>query len=273
MTRICPFLISIPHGGTGIPESIRDEFVLDEQDLAYYADPATFDLFDFQNTVAASLHSSVSRMVVDLNRPPYPLPPRNPDGIVKRRTVDGHVVYVHGGLPSITTIHRLLMDHYFPYHAELDRLIETRSIAIAFDCHSMLPASPPMKKEPGKLRPLICLGNSGDVRGRPRKGRLVTCPPIWMELLAGSFREVFGFSKEVAINTPFSGGFITNAHYWHKGVPWVQIELNRSLYETGDLSGPGKAVPDRQRVAELRGKCREALRMFWDTATEHDPRL
>ncbi|MDD1676101.1 MAG: N-formylglutamate amidohydrolase [Methanomicrobiales archaeon] len=270
MTRTFPFLISIPHGGTGVPDIIRDEFVLSEQDLTYYADPATVDLFDFQNTVAASMHSSISRMVVDLNRPPYPLPPRNPDGIVKRRTVDGHVVYMHGGLPPITAIHHLLMDHYFPYHAELDRLIETRSIAIAFDCHSMLPASPPMKKEPGKLRPLICLGNSGDVRGRPRKGRLVTCPPGWMEILAESFRDIFGLSKEVTINTPFTGGFITNAHYWHKGVPWVQIEINRSLYEKGDLSMPGKAVPDHLRITEIRKKIRLSLEMFWDTVGQSE---
>jgi formiminoglutamase len=174
------------------------------------------------------------------------------------------VVYVHGGLPPITTIHHLLMEHYFPYHARLDALVETCPVAIAFDCHSMLPVSPPTKKDAGKIRPLICLGNSGDARGLPRKGRLVTCPPIWMDRLAESFRDAFGLTKEVALNTPFSGGFITNAHYWHKGVPWVQIELNRSLYERGDLTTPGKTVPDLRRVAELRDTCWEALRQFWD---------
>jgi formiminoglutamase len=85
-----------------------------------------------------------------------------------------------------------------------------------------------------------------------------------MEHLAESFRNAFGLSKEVTINTPFSGGFITNAHYWHTGVPWVQIEINRSLYETGDLSSPGKAAPDLQRVAELRHRIWEALQGFWD---------
>jgi formiminoglutamase len=52
-----------------------------------------------------------------------------------------------------------------------------------------------------------------------------------MSGLADAFREEFCFDHEVAINNPFTGGFITNAHYWHKGIPWVQLEVNRSLYE------------------------------------------
>jgi formiminoglutamase len=89
-----------------------------------------------------------------------------------------------------------------------------------------------------------------------------------MDLLAASFRDAFGFTKEVTLNTPFSGGFITNAHYWHKGIPWVQIEINRMLYERGDLSSPGNSAPDGQQVAEVRDRCWEALREFLERLGE-----
>ena len=58
-----------------------------------------------------------------------------------------------------------------------------------------------------------------------------------MNSLADAFREEFSLDREVAINDPFSGGFISNAHYWRKGVPWVQLEINRSLYEADVKSG------------------------------------
>ena len=95
----------------------------------------------------------------------------------------------------------------------------------------MLPYGSADQKDAGKSRPLICLGNNGDRQGRARKGSIATCSAEWITTLADIFKEEFSFDKEVAINNPFSGGFISNAHFWHKGIPWIQIEINRSLYE------------------------------------------
>jgi formiminoglutamase len=67
----------------------------------------------------------------------------------------------------------------------------------------------------------------------------------------------------VAINNPFSGGFISNAHYWHKGVPWIQIEINRALYEPAS-SSLFQGVKTDQRAIELREKIWKVLTAFWD---------
>jgi formiminoglutamase len=261
--RRYPFLISVPHGGTRVPEEVSFLFALTKAEIAYYSDPATRALYQFHDRVVSYLDTDISRMVVDLNRPPYHLPPRHPDGVVKLRTVDGKPVYRDGSLPDIRVIHRLLMDHYFPYHAKIDHLLDPGRIAFAMDCHSMLPHGPPSHRDAGKERPLICLGNNGDEKGEQRPGSLSTCPAPWIQALAAAFREEFGESGKVTTNKPFSGGFITNAHYWHKGIPWVQIEVNRCLYENG-TEVPGTSLIGHDDLLFTGKRIWNAICSFWD---------
>jgi len=115
-----PFLISIPHGGTEIPEEVAGRFALLPEEISWYCDPATKILFDFGHRVESSIDTPISRMVIDLNRPPLPLPPRDPDGIIKVRTVDGRQVYLPGRLPDMDLIHQLMLKWYFPYHQRID---------------------------------------------------------------------------------------------------------------------------------------------------------
>ena len=264
MTRTLPFLISVPHGGTGIPTALRDRLALNEKELLYYCDPETRQIFGFKRRVAASVDTRISRMAVDLNRPPLPLPGKDPDGVIKRTTIDGRPVYRPGQFPGMALSQELMREHYFPYHQEIDNLIDDRKVRIAFDCHSMLPFGSCGQNDAGKTRPLICLGNNGDRNGRAKKNSVITCPQETVQDLAGVFREVFGIDREVAINNPFSGGFITNAHYWRKGIPWVQIELNRSLYEADDAKDPYHRRPDPARIRSLRENVWTALALFWD---------
>jgi N-formylglutamate deformylase len=258
-----PFLLSIPHGGTRIPGEVAGLIALSPAEIGYYSDPATGLLYHFPGKVAHVLSTGISRMVVDLNRPPYHLPPRYPDGVVKTRTVHGGLVFRK--VPEMPLIHRLLMDHYFPFHAEIDRLLDTGRVALALDCHSMLRTGPPTQKDAGKPRPLVCLSNNGDAGGRQRPGTLATCPAPLITALAESFREELGGGAEVFINRPFTGGFITNAHYWHKGIPWIQVEVNRVLYETG--SGPEDAAVDREQAERVGKQIWNAFTRCWDLSS------
>jgi len=258
-----PFLISIPHGGTEVPDSVHPLLLLGDEELQYYCDPSTRVIFGYQDRVAAYIDTPVSRMVVDLNRPPLPLPLRDPDGIIKLRTIDGRQVYRPGLVPDMHLIHDLLMTYYFPFHQQIDELIDRHPVRIAFDCHSMLPYGSESQKDAGKARPLICLGNNGNRQGRARKGSITTCSEEWIIALAGVFRDGFSLDKEVAINYPFSGGFISNAHYWHKGIPWIQVEINRALYETVTSSTrSGNDAYDRTLL--LKEKIWNVLTVFWN---------
>lgn len=264
MKKKYPFLISVPHGGTEIPDDLRDRLALTDTELLYYCDPETRQVFGFRDRVAAYIDTKISRMAADLNRPPLPLPGKDPDGIIKVKTIDGKDVYRPGKFPDMQVIHRLMMAHYFPYHQRVDELIDKYPVKVAFDCHSMLPSGSCGQNDAGKDRPLVCVGNNGDRRGRAKKGSVATCPPEMIEALAVAFRETFVTRHGVAINNPFSGGFIINAHYWRKGVPWVQIEVNRSLYENEDMSSRMNTKPDPVRIRKLRAKIWKALTLFWD---------
>lgn len=260
-----PILISVPHGGTMVPDIVRSRLMLSDDEIGYYCDPLTRDLFGFRGRAAAYIDTTISRMVVDLNRPPLPLPLRDPDGVIKLRTIDGRAVWRPGLVPGMPLIHRLMMEHYFPYHQRIDELIDHHGIRIAFDCHSMLPAGSPEQKDAGRPRPLICLGNNGDVQGRAKKVGLATCSRGLVKTLADLFTEAFPGDGAVAINNPFSGGFIANAHFWRKGIPWIQIEVNRTLYE-GDRSSGRNRIRPVNRVPELREKIWNILSAFQETA-------
>jgi N-formylglutamate deformylase len=265
MTRIYPFLLSIPHAGTKVPEELEDSVILDDTALRYYSDPGSLSIFDFKDRVAAYHDFRFSRIFVDLNRPPYHLPPRYPDGVVKMRTIDGRRVYREGVFPEMALIQRLMMRYYFPFHEELDRSIDTRDVQLAIDCHSMLPKGLPGQNDAGKIRPDICLGNHGGREGYPQPGRLATCPADWIQALAVSFREIFHDDITVSINDPYAGGFISLSHYWHRGVPWIQLEINRSLFEKAD-SGPVQGtIVNKERIRELHKNVWNALTGWWET--------
>jgi formiminoglutamase len=81
--------------------------------------------------------------------------------------------------------------------------------------------------------------------------------------LADIFRDEFLAGREVAINDPFTGGFIINAHYWHKGIPFIQIEVNRSLYES-EWSQDRDNEETRRCVVQLKDRIWNVLTRFWE---------
>jgi formiminoglutamase len=265
MNGLYPFLISVPHGGTTVPDELCNRLALSVSEIRFYSDPATRVVYDFRDRVPAYLDTPFSRMAVDLNRNPLDLPPRRPDGVVKSRTAFGTPVYREGCFPKMPLVQGVLMRHFFPYHERLDRLLDTGKVQLSFDCHSMLPVGPPDQKDAGARRPLICLGNNGDRTGKSRKGGLATCPAEWICRLAEAFRAEFPGKGEVAVNVPYSGGFIVNAHYWHRGIPWIQLEVNRSLYEPDGSVPEDYRQPSRECLLDLRSRIWEVLSDFWDS--------
>lgn len=260
MQQKYPFLVSVPHGGVEIPEEVADAVLLDEDSIVYFSDPGTRDLFDLRDCVRGYIDTPISRMIVDLNRPPYHLPPKRWDGVIKMRTSTGIPVFKDGLFPDIETIHALLMKYYFPYHAMVDRILGSGEISLGIDCHSMLPEDPGKNQDSARKRPLICLGNNGDRDGNPRKGCLATCPGETIRALFDEFTRIFPEDGSVAINTPFRGGFISNAHFWHMGIPWIQLEVNRTLYE-------GKSDTGFEELQEI---IRAVLSGFWESVLENE---
>jgi N-formylglutamate deformylase len=260
-----PFLISIPHGGVSVPPEIRGRIALSRKEIVFNSDPYTRRIYGFGDRVEAVIDTEVSRIFVDTNRPPYEYPPLNQDGVLKVVTQDGTPVYKKGQFPTKDLIAALLRGYYYPFHERLTEALGTHPIGIAFDCHSMLPNAPPVQMNAGTSRPLICLSNRGDRRGMPRRrDSLVTCPPEWLQALARSFQREFSGEGRIAMNDPFKGGFISVAHYRQSRIPWIQIEINRGMYENERYIDPATHLVDEKRIADLEGRIFAVLTRFWD---------
>lgn len=139
--------------------------------------------------------------------------------------------------------------------------IQARSLShwIATPCSRMVLPATEMQGERVLLSALETMALSGRTPARKSS----TCPSAWIQALATAFREEFGASGEVAINRPFSGGFITNAHFCTKGIPWIRVEVNRDLYERGEADS-ALSVIDPEKLNFTGERIWNALCSFWD---------
>lgn len=265
MSRKYPVLISIPHGGNVIPPEVQDRIALNPRDIFFDGDAYTREIYNFKEEVEAFIETPVARAVIDLNRAENDRPPENPDGVVKTTTTESIPVWKTGLFPDDSLIAQMLEKYYYSYHVKIDRMLDRKNLKAAFDCHSMAEFAPSISKVPGEARPLICLSNRGDENGEPLDEEgLVTCPPELITRLADCFRELFGRLGEIKINDPFRGGYNSISHFQKKGIPWIQIEINRKLYLSDQYFDNRMLKMDTDRILELRNDILDVLRDFMD---------
>jgi N-formylglutamate deformylase len=246
---LLPILLSIPHGGTKVPEELRERVCITPKDLFDDSDAFTTDIYDLGDDVAVVVKADIARAFVDLNRAPDDRPPRNPDGVVKASTCFERPVYLAGREPDVVLTERLVDRYHTPYHAQLESISKRPTIKLALDCHSMLSVAPPISGDPGRARPLFCLSN--------RNGQ--TAPTELLEALAAAVGEAFQVrSDQIGLNDPFKGGYITQTHGAGK-LPWIQVEMNRGLYLSEPWFDRTTRTVDYMRIAELRERFGAAL--------------
>ncbi|MFC1561949.1 N-formylglutamate amidohydrolase [candidate division KSB1 bacterium] len=250
-----PVIISIPHGGSRIPEEIAEYVGAGMKDIFNDSDAFTQEIYNLSERVEAVVTAEVARAFVDVNRAREDRPPQNPDGVVKSHTCFNVPVYRKGRLPEYRTVEKMLDRCYEPFHLEIRRLVEKDGIKLGLDCHSMAAVGPPLSPFPGRRREAaICLGNRhGESCGDDITNRLASC-----------FRKAFSLDKRaVAVNEPFSGGFITRT-FGMKPVPWIQVELNRSLYLADPWFDDEALRVDPTRLGELNAMFENTIGMFFD---------
>jgi formiminoglutamase len=210
-----PILISLPHAGLRVPESLQANCLLTTQQIVEDGDETAFEIYTpLKDKVAAFVSTDIARAVLDMNRQEDDI---CKDGVIKTHTCWDIPIWQK---PLDETIHRQLLESYHrPYHRQLTDLSKNSRLILALDCHTMAANGPPVGPDPGVERPQVCLGN---INGQ-------SCSSEWMEILKSAFQAYF--PGEVRLNQPFSGGFITRSH-GHE-MPWVQLELSR-----GDFAVP-----------------------------------
>ncbi|MEE4243355.1 MAG: N-formylglutamate amidohydrolase [Desulfopila sp.] len=255
-----PLLISVPHGGYTVPGAVQSRVSLQFKDIFPDSDPCTREIFDFRDEVISFHDNDIARAVIDLNRSIDDLPPHNPDGVVKSQTVMGTAVYHPGQAPDRSLIKDVLQRYYFPYHRKIAESTRHPGLLCALDCHSMLEFAPETTPENDIERPFICLSNGGDENGEGLENEL-SCSPDLLNLFADCLRLAFPEeSDQIVLNTPFKGGYISQAH--SRELPWIQFELNRRAYLQEPWFNHRTFEVDEKRLAFLRKKIHLALGSF-----------
>lgn len=252
MKNKLPFIVTVPHGGTLIPEEIKQEVILSRHDQFFDSDAFTREIFALKDMVSHNPIFLFARAYVDAGRAPAALPPEFPDGVIKSKTCYEKQIYRNLFL-SREIMETLILNYYQPFHEEINRIIDSGKVVFGFDCHSMAETAPPIAPDAGMVRPLINLGN------RDNNTSSAEC----IQMLAGCFKQIFDIpDHEISINKPFKGGYITRK-YGNNPVPWIQIEINRSLYLKSPWFDEETLKMDHQRIVWLNERVGEVLECFY----------
>jgi len=218
-----PLLISMPHAGTSIPESLRPRYTaraLEVEDTDWFLDR----LYAFAGDLGAGLLvPRLSRYVIDLNRPSDNRPMyagRNNTELCPTRHFTGDPIYREGQAPGDTEIRERVARYWQPYHdalrEETQRLRAAHGHCVLFDAHSIKSELPWLFE--GTLPHM----NLGTAEG-------TSCAPALREQLAGLFAAQQAYSH--VVDGRFKGGQITRQYGRPaEGVHAVQLEMSWRAY-------------------------------------------
>lgn len=217
-----PLIISIPHLGTRIPDELRQFYTpaaLRLADTDWHLDR----LYGFaQELDATVIQATISRYVIDLNRPPTGeslYPGMITTSLCPVETFHGEDVYRDGEAPDSAEIGRRVEAYWRPYHstlkAELARLRAAHANVLLWEAHSIASVLP--RLFPGKLPDF----NFGTSDGQ-------SCDD---SVIAAAVGAVRGTDMSWVLNGRFKGGFITRRYGApDAGIHAIQLELCQSLY-------------------------------------------
>jgi N-formylglutamate deformylase len=222
-------VIHIPHSSIEIPDELRPDIILSDQELnselIRMTDRYTGELFVLPMEQAITIQFPVSRLLVD---PERFIDDKNEQmsqkgmGVIYELTSDGKTLR-----NKPTDAHRkvLLEKYYDPHHKRLEdaihAILDKNGACLIVDAHSF--SSKPLPHEPDQSpnRPDICIGTDS-----------FHTPHALSDLAMKAMKDQ-GFTVEK--DRPFSGSIVP-AKYLNndRNVSSVMIEVNRSLYMNED---------------------------------------
>lgn len=249
-----PLIVSFPHTGTDLPETLAGRFVspwFARRDADWWV----HHLYDFVHALGATtIRTAISRSVIDVNRDPSGAslyPGQNTTGLCPLTTFDGQPLYRGGQAPDAVEIERRRRIWFDPYHAALAteiRRLRTRHPAIVvYDAHSIRSNIPHLFD--GEL-PQFNIGTNHDE----------SCDRALADAVEAAC-AASGLSH--VRNGRFTGGWITRHHaHPDAGVHSIQMELACRGY----IDEPDHPAPDNwptpwreERAAALRATLQDVL--------------
>ena len=167
-------MLHLPHASTFIPEDLRDDFLLSDQELLAelnrITDHATDVIFKQVFPEAKAIVFPVSRLVVDPER-------FSEDSQESMSQVEMGVTYTRESLrqllrelPSKVKREELLEQYYIPHHQKLTEAVEESLLAnghcLIIDGHSFPSKVLPYELNAEAARPDFCLGTDDSILRR-----------------------------------------------------------------------------------------------------------
>ena len=228
-----PLILSIPHAGTEIPESMLPALVspwLARKDADWWLP----ELYAFAESLDATVISTrISRTVIDVNRDPSGAslyPGQATTGLCPTETFDGEPLYHSGKEPNEKEILLRRVKYFDPYHealaAEIARLRRLHHAVTLYDCHSIRGEIPRLFQG---ILPNFNIGTNDDR----------SCDSTITERVAAICDSDPRFTH--IVNGRFKGGYITR-HYGdpEAGINAIQMELACRGY----MEEPARPTPE-----------------------------
>ena len=221
-----PLLVSMPHVGTSIPDSVLAQLNPVAQikaDTDWHL-PQLYNMLD--ELGASRIHAEYSRYVIDLNRPCDDVnlyPGQDTTGLCPIDTFAKEALYPVGKTPDAAEVERRIQAYWLPYHQqlqnELQRMQQEFGMAILWDAHSI--ASHVPRFFAGRLPDL----NFGTADQK-------SCDLGLQESLAQCLQNSTAAQAYTHVfNGRFKGGYITR-HYGQpqNNIHAVQLEMSQCVY-------------------------------------------
>ncbi len=218
-----PLLISMPHQGTELPETMMEQITTATKNLAD-TDWHVKRLYDFARHLGVSLiWPHYSRYLIDLNRPADNAnlyPGANSTELCPTSTFASESIYLPGCEPDQSEVAHRLEQYWQPYHSELQnelaRMKAQHGVAVLLEAHSIRSVVPRLFE--GQL-PDLNLGTSSGT----------SCSTNLQGAVAQSISSQTEYTT--AVNQRFKGGYITRAYGQpSQGVHALQLELSQRCY-------------------------------------------
>jgi N-formylglutamate amidohydrolase len=261
-----PILIIIPHGGRRVPEELEGCTAMSEFDLFYQSDCCANDLFSFNEKIAATVDTRISRFFVDMDRSYRDLPPGARDGIIKKTDLNGRDVFRKDVFPDHIALSNILKRYYYPFHEAIEKIIASGEIRLIVECHTMMPIGPAASPDAGRPRPLFLLENTIE----EKDDTMPTCPlallnSLEADLLKAFAGEDYTVAEKCAIASSPGQGLIMN-RYGRGSIPFFRLSMSRALFINDVYFSYDYLKVDELRIADLKKKLWLALAKTYDRA-------
>ena len=199
------------------------------------------------------------------NGPPKPrfgnLPPIRP-GHAQSGQFFGKPVFRNDHFPDDIAIANMIQRYWAPFHDTINKIINTGSLRLILECHTMMAVGPKMSRDPGKPRPLFMIEHLVREKEMSRETCSTGMAGGLMEQVEKSFAgEKNTITEKFVISDTPADGFIMKS-YGNRGIPMLRVSLAQSLFLNDAHFSYDYLRVDDLRIQHIRKSMRESIERF-----------